>query len=826
MNQFKDLFLGKEKRSYTRATTCQKCVRAGGKHNDLDQVGFTARHLTYFEMLGNFSFGDYFKKDAICYAWEFLTKHVNISPEKLYVTIFKTDEDAYKIWNTSVGIPSEKIIRLGEKDNFWQMGDTGPCGPCTEIYFDLGANLGCKNPTCAPGCDCPRFIEIWNLVFMQYDRQQDGTLKPLEHTGVDTGMGLERLCMVLQDKETVFDTDCFMSIIKKIEKLTGLSYSSCDEPKKAAFRVLADHVRSTSLLIADGCSPSNEGRGYVLRKIIRRAALFAQKLSHDSTIFPKLSEEFINYLSQVYPELETSKKIIITVLECEIDRFTVNLTQGQNILRNYIDENRQDGKNIISGAQVFKLYDTYGFPPELTKLIAQEHSFTIDLTCFEQEMKQQQEQSGKKQKATEELPEIPADISTEFTGYETLETKSKVIWVYKNTSDNTTWVILDSCPFYAESGGQVGDKGAIIHAGNTLTLLDIKKIGTHKRFSIALKIKAPKKISLGDDITCKVDKETRLATVKNHTATHLLQAALVSLLGQQVKQAGSYVDTLVLRFDFTHHQALTHSQIEELETLVNQKIQEDIKTQIKFSSLQEAQAHGARAFFGEKYDPEQVRVVSIGDFSSELCGGTHAPSTGIIGCFKIISESALATGTRRITAVTGLNAVKLLQQDFNTIKKLSEEYKVSHEDVLCAILKREQTYQETLVLVKQLKKQLCMSNVPGWCSQILNIKNFPFLYLELEGTPNDELKLIAQEIEKKSPGFYFLVNKDLIDKNKFSFIGYVSNKCQLKPDLTKLSIELKKIGVKGGGSQTIIQGGGTGDSSQLCNLIKDWLEKL
>ncbi|MFH1831310.1 MAG: alanine--tRNA ligase, partial [bacterium] len=670
MNQFKDCFLGKEKRSYVRATTSQKCVRAGGKHNDLDQVGFTERHLTFFEMLGNFSFGDYFKKEAIEFAWTFLTKEMGLPQEKLYASVYKDDTQAYELWRDMIGLPEDRIIKLGDADNFWAMGDTGPCGPCTEIYLDRGPNIGCKQKTCQPGCSCARYIEIWNLVFMQYNRQANGTLEPLDQTGVDTGMGLERLCLVMQNTDNVFHTDPLMTVIKATEELTGISYATSDEHTKVSFHVLADHIRSSSFLIADGCSPSNDGRGYVLRKIIRRAALFAQNVSDDHLLFSKLARKFIEFMSPVYPELKTNQELICSILDSEIEKFSVNLIQGQNILEKYIHQNTKSGSNKLSGEQVFTLYDTYGFPPELTELMAKEQNFSIDTPGFEQEMEKQKARSGKKMKDTQTDDatnnNITDKLTTVFVGYEMLKNESQIQYI--KPEDTNIWISTQESPFYVESGGQESDSGTVTINNQTFTVLELKKAGN--TFSPAILIKIGREtidgqkaldFIVGDNAISIVNVDRRASITKNHTATHMAQAALTHVFGPQIKQAGSLVNTEQLRFDFTHHKPLTKEEICEIENIVNQKIQEDITLKIYNSTLDEAKSQGVTAFFGEKYNPENVRVVQIPGFSAELCGGAHVTSTGTIGCFKITSDSTLGTGTRRITAVTGPEALKLFQ---------------------------------------------------------------------------------------------------------------------------------------------------------------------
>ncbi|MCB9493695.1 MAG: alanine--tRNA ligase [Epsilonproteobacteria bacterium] len=833
MNQFKDVFLGNEKRSYTTAATAQKCVRAGGKHNDLDNVGFTQRHLTFFEMLGNFSFDDYFKKEAIQFAWNLLTKEFNFDTEKMYATVFKEDDEAYNIWKDVIGLSESRISKLDEKDNFWQMGDTGPCGPCSEIYVDLGPERGCGNTDCKPGCDCDRFMEVWNMVFMQYNKQEDGTLAPLGMCGVDTGMGLERLCVIMQGKNSVYQTDLFQPLIKRIEKHTGKSYEAANAQLKAAFHVLADHARSSALLIADGCSPSNEGRGYVLRKIIRRAALFSQKLSADLSLFVEVAKEFIAYFTPVYPELKTNEKLIITLLSGEIERFTNNLVQGENIFATYMAENKAKDIEQITGQQAFKLYDTYGFPLEVTILLAQENGMKVNITAFEQEMKKQKEQSRvQKKTAKEDLPQVE-NIITEFIGYQTTECKSPVVFV--DHKDDYSWIITEKTPFYVESGGQVNDTATLTVRDTTYPVLDLVKLGDLHKPAIAAKIgnaidgTGQRSDIKKDDVAhCLVDAQIRINTVRNHTATHMLQAALLQVLGPQVKQAGSVVNDKYLRFDFTHHEPMKPEQIAAVENIVNDRIQEDIKTEVIHTTLDDAKAQGIIAFFGEKYNPESVRVVKIPGFSAELCGGTHAPSTGIIGSFKIVSDTALATGTRRLVAITGPEAVQTFQRDFNTVKKLGELFKAKPEEVLENVDRLQKQQQETLSMLRQCKKQLLKAQIPTFSKQLTTVGKVPLLTLELEDATPDELRMICQEIEKEAPGFYFILNKDSQDSSRLNFLAYTSKDVAQTVSLKSLATELKeKFNMRGGGSPTTIQGGGVDvEAGAVKAHIKNWTAGL
>ena len=829
MNQFKDLFLGKEKRKYTRAMSIQKCVRAGGKHNDLDQVGFTARHMTFFEMMGNFSFGDYFKKEAIEYAWEFFTKDMGMDPDKLYATVFTDDDEAYNHWVNDVGMPKERVSRLGEKDNFWRMGDTGPCGPCSEIYYDFGSKAGCGKKSCVPGCECDRFTEVWNLVFMQYDCQADGTLKPLKKKSIDTGMGFERLCVIMQGKDSVYQTDLITPLIARLEKLTGVNYKKSTEEILSAFHVLCDHVRSSCLLIADGCSPSNEGRGYVLRKIIRRAALFAQKLTDDQSVFASLGRTFIEQMAPVYPELKKSETLIIDVLSKEIERFTTNLIQGLRMFDKYAEELGAAKKKMLSGAQIFKLYDTYGFPPELTRVMAQEKGLALDEIGFEKEMGQQQTRSracGKEEVG--DLPQIPDDIHTKFVGYDELETKSDIAFVCK--SDTHAWIVTAESPFYVESGGQVGDIGWVMINDHTYPVTRLHKEGVGDNPAVAVQISLISKesktgeIAVGDLAHCVVDYYKRVNTMKNHTATHLLQAALVQVVGGHVKQAGSFVNDEHLRFDYAHHEALTPDQIEQVEQIVNQKIQENIELKVFTTTLERAKDAGVIAFFGEKYNPENVRVVQVPGFSAELCGGTHVVRTGDIGCFKITQDMALATGTRRILAVTGPVAIKQFQQIFCIVKKLSEQYKAKPEQVFTAICKQCEDLKCALSNIKQLKKQSWKSLIPQWQEQVVPVGNVPFLFLGLEDFGNDDLKNIALEIEKKSPGMYFLVSHSAADAKRINFFAYVSKAHSKEVDLKKMASVLKDHGLRGGGSTTLMQGGGVDiDVKNIEQVVREWV---
>ncbi len=820
MNQFKDVFLGIEQRSYKRAVSIQKCMRAGGKHNDLENVGFTRRHLTFFEMMGNFSFGDYFKKEAIQFAWEFLTEVLKLDKKKLSVTVYKLDDEAYDIWHKVIGLEKERIFRLGEVDNFWQMGDTGPCGPCTEIYVDKGDIVECGSKDCAPGCSCDRFLEIWNLVFMQYDRQPDGTDKPLKQTGVDTGMGFERICSIMQEKDSVFDIDLFAPLLKRIEQLTGIVYETASPEHQAAFRVLADHIRSSCFAIADGGTPSNEGRGYVIRKIIRRAALFAQKLNKEN-IFPQIAPALIEHMSPIYPELKTQEKQIISLLTSEVEKFHKTFLHGQQILEKYVAEHA--ATKTITGLQAFKLYDTYGFPLELTKVMAYEKGFTVDTQGFEEHMEQQRAQSGKKQ-ATEECV-LDESIATEFTGYEEHCNTAKIISLVVDNKPVTevspgteVHVITDRSPFFVACGGQVSDQGFIKIGEKEAQITGLKKIGS----AIAALIAAPTALKVGDTVTLIVDAPSRINTMKNHTATHLLQAALIDLLGKQVRQSGSVVTPDYLRFDFTYHENLTPEQITLVENVVNKKILENIPVKVEHTSLKEATNRGVIAIFGEKYNPEEVRVIEIPGFSAELCGGTHVHATGDIGSFKITEVSSLSAGNRRIVAVTGPAAVELFQQSFNTLKTLGQEFKTPPEGVLEAVKKQKEQLKAAQSAIKELKKHLYYIQMPHWLTGIENYGTVPFLFHRIKDATMEDLRDISQEFMKAQPGLYFLVGED---PERSSYFVSLAPSFAQKVDLEAFAAWLKTHGLQGGTKGLSLQGGAAKIDTDLEYHIKKWLHE-
>jgi len=820
MNQFKEVFLGKEKRSYTRAVSIQKCMRAGGKHNDLDQVGFTARHLTFFEMMGNFSFGDYFKKEAIIYAWEFLTKIIGLPADLLYVSVYTKDDEAYDLWHSMVGIPPSRIIRLGAADNFWQMGDTGPCGPCTEIYVDRGADKGCGDVRCAPGCACDRFLEIWNNVFMQFDRQSSGEDIPLLHKGVDTGMGLERLCMVVQGVFSVYQTDLFMPLIAAIERETGIVYAQAAASVQASFHVIADHVRSVSGAIADGGMPSNEGRGYVIRKIIRRATLFAQKLGCID-LLGRLIPIHIEHFKNVYPELAVQRELIMTVVSAEIEKFATHLVQGRALVIEYIHAAHD---RRLSGGQVFKLYDTYGFPIEVTELIAHEYGYTIDREGFDHELERQRIQSGKKQEGAEG-PIRHISAKTQFTGYDHITETSKVLGIIVDgreceavTAGTTCWIVPERTPFYVECGGQISDIGTLVVGGIRVPLEELTKVDG----AILCRITTQAPLARGDVIEQYVDEQKRRATMKNHTATHLLQAALIQVLGAEVKQSGSLVAPDYLRFDFTCSQQLTPAHIAEVERLINDVITRNIPLHIAQSTYQEAVQRGVIAFFGEKYNPDAVRVVTVPGISAELCGGTHVKATGDIGICKITESHSLSAGTRRLVAVTGSGALALFQEIFQTTQELGKLFKVQRAQILNAVARVSDQLRDAQQQLKKTRKQLFQYRIREYVETAPQYNGMPYQIVELEEIAVDELKDLLQYMQGVAAGCYCIMTKSA---DKVLYACAVAPRYSL--DCRTLATKLKTCGYQGGASQHSFQGGASAsafDARVFKECIEQWIK--
>ena len=832
MNQFKDVFLGFDKRPYNRATTAQKCVRAGGKHNDLENVGYTARHHTFFEMMGNFSFGDYFKRDAIHFAWEFLTspEWLNIPKDKLLATVYAEDDEAYNIWLNEIGMPSERIVRIGDNkgakyasDNFWQMGDTGPCGPCSEIFYDHGEEIWGGIPG-SPEEDGDRWIEIWNCVFMQFNRDEQGNMNPLPKPSVDTGMGLERMAAVMQHVHSNYEIDLFQDLLKAVARETGAAFSM-EEP---SLKVIADHIRSCSFLIADGVLPSNEGRGYVLRRIIRRAVRHGYKLGQSKPFFHKLVADLVKEMGGAYPELKEKQAQIEEALKNEESRFAQTLETGMALLENALAK----GGKTLDGEIIFKLYDTYGFPYDLTADICRERNIELDETGFEREMEAQRARARAAQsfKANAQLPYDGQD--TEFKGYSERQTESKVLALYKdgeqvnelNEGDNGA-VVIDFTPFYAESGGQVGDVGYIFSGENRFEVRDTQKIkaAVFGQFGV----QTSGRLKVGDSVTAKVDDEIRNANMRNHSATHLMHKALRDVLGEHVEQKGSLVTAESTRFDISHPQAVTAEEIAEVERRVNEAILANVAVNAVIMSMEDAQKTGAMMLFGEKYGDE-VRVLQMGGFSTELCGGTHVSRTGDIGLFKIISEGGIAAGVRRIEAITGLNALKWAQEQERLVKDIITETKAQTEkDVLAKI-------QAGSAHAKALEKELARAKaelaVHAGAKLLDDAKDLGAAKLVAAQIEADAaaLREIVTDLTGKSEQAIVLLAA--VNDGKVSLCAGVSKPLTAKVkagDLVKFAAE--QVGGKGGGRPDLAQAGGT-DADKLPETlasIENWVkEKL
>lgn len=834
MNQFKNAFLGLEKRDYTKAVSVQKCVRAGGKHNDLDNVGFTARHHTFFEMLGNFSFGDYFKKEAIHYAWELLTKDLQIPKEKLYITVFETDDEAADIWHKQEGVPKDRIFRLGEKDNFWRMGDVGPCGPSTEIFYDHGPKAGRESDPfkgIISGED--RFVEIWNLVFMQFYEEAPGKLNPLPKPSVDTGSGFERVVAAMQGQFSNYDTDLFSPMIEKASKLSGLSYVSDPEilrndavirERVGAMRVLADHCRSTSFLLADGALPSNEGRGYVLRRIMRRAIRYGRKLSTQHSFLSAMSEELINHMHGFYPELKARKDLILSTIRDEESRFLQTLDNGSAILNDELSALKKKNQKIVSGDTLFKLYDTYGFPVDLTAVIAAEQGMQVDEAGFDKVMQASKEKAksswkGKGPMADEkhliEFAQKYSKTPTQFVGYETLANSSSILALSSGTAEVSSLkagqsglLILKSTPFYAEGGGQVGDQG-VITGSNKSSNLEIRVHNCTKQndlFIHHIEVQSGE-VRVTDTVQAQVELSERRQTTTNHSATHLMHSALRTVLGTHVTQAGSLVDSSRTRFDFTHNKPLTSDEIKKIENLVNDEIAAANPVQAEVMPHKLAIDKGAMALFGEKYG-DQVRVLTMGNFSCELCGGTHVKNTAEIRAFKITSESGVSAGVRRIEAITGTAAITYLMKNNDELLQARQSSGVAPEKSISTWI--DEKKEEIKDLQKQIKK--IQSNQINVDDIIKTSKEFQsqsgpakLIFADLSLDDRDVLSQISDQIKNKVPrGISIVVGKGESSHPVIISVSKEMNSQFKAGDLLKEFAQV--LGGKGGGRPDFAQG--------------------
>ncbi|MGG4817742.1 alanine--tRNA ligase [Escherichia coli] len=828
MNQFKDVFLGLDKRNYSRATTSQRCVRAGGKHNDLENVGYTARHHTFFEMLGNFSFGDYFKHDAIQFAWELLTseKWFALPKERLWVTVYESDDEAYEIWEKEVGIPRERIIRIGDNkgapyasDNFWQMGDTGPCGPCTEIFYDHGDHIW-GGPPGSPEEDGDRYIEIWNIVFMQFNRQADGTMEPLPKPSVDTGMGLERIAAVLQHVNSNYDIDLFRTLIQAVAKVTGATDLS-----NKSLRVIADHIRSCAFLIADGVMPSNENRGYVLRRIIRRAVRHGNMLGAKETFFYKLVGQLIDVMGSAGEDLKRQQAQVEQVLKTEEEQFARTLERGLALLD---EELAKLSGDTLDGETAFRLYDTYGFPVDLTADVCRERNIKVDEAGFDAAMEEQRRRAREASGfGADYNAMIRVDSASEFKGYDHLELNGKVTALFVDgksvdaiNAGQEAVVVLDQTPFYAESGGQVGDKGELKGANFSFAVEDTQKYGQAIGHIGKLAVGS---LKVGDAVQADVDEARRARIRLNHSATHLMHAALRQVLGTHVSQKGSLVNDKVLRFDFSHNEAMKPEEIRAVEDLVNAQIRRNLPIETNIMDLEAAKAKGAMALFGEKYD-ERVRVLSMGDFSTELCGGTHASRTGDIGLFRIISESGTAAGVRRIEAVTGEGAIATVHADSDRLSEVAHLLKGDSNnlaDKVRSVLERTRQLEKEL---QQLKEQAAAQESANLSSKAIDVNGVKLLVSELSGVEPKMLRTMVDDL-KNQLGSTIIVLATVAE-GKVSLIAGVSKDVTDRVKAGELiGMVAQQVGGKGGGRPDMAQAGGTDAAALPAALasVKGWV---
>jgi alanyl-tRNA synthetase len=821
MVQFKETFLGLEKRPYSRAASSQRCVRAGGKHNDLENVGYTARHHTFFEMLGNFSFGDYFKREAIQFAWEFLTGDLGLSPEKLWVTVYKDDDEAADIWLKEIGVDPDRFSRLGEKDNFWSMGDTGPCGPCTEIFYDHGKEVP-GGPPGTPDEDGDRYVEIWNLVFMQFNRDASGKMDPLPRPSVDTGMGLERISAVMQGVHSNYQIDLFQELIAAAGALLNMG----KHPESHSLQVIADHIRSASFLITDGVFPSNEGRGYVLRRIIRRAIRHGHQLGAEDLFFYKLVTTLVALMGDAYPELAKSQAQIEKVLRQEEERFAETLDNGLKILDQDIAALKGD---TISGKTIFQLYDTYGFPVDLTADIARERNLKLDMEGFNAEMEAQRDRARAASSfKTAEIVSLDAghEDTTEFTGYVTTEDEASIESIRVGSEDRKTLsagetgvLYLDRTPFYAESGGQVGDQGWLRKGQIIFRVDDTQKAHAH----VGTLIEG--ELNVGDKVVCEVDVEKRHATAYNHSATHLMHAALKQVLGDHVQQKGSLVSAERLRFDFSHFEPVSRDQLREIERLVNDQIRENSEVATNVMDLEDAMNSGAVALFGEKYS-EQVRVVGMGEFSVELCGGTHVGRTGDIGIFKIVSEGGVAAGVRRIEAVTGPGALAYINETDDRLSEVAELVKGSRDDVTEKVSQLGQRLRVLEKEMEQIKAKLASSQGDSLTDQAIEVEGVKLLTARLDGMQSKDLRDTLDRLKDKLGSAAIVLAT--VEGDKVSLVAGVTKDLTDRLHAGKLINEVaSRVGGKGGGRPDMAQAGGKDPKALDAALadVPDWVRQ-
>ncbi|WP_058485621.1 alanine--tRNA ligase [Defluviitalea phaphyphila] len=831
MAPLKPYFTGQEKPPKKRVTTCQKCIRTG----DIENVGKTSRHATFFEMLGNFSFGDYFKEEVIPWAWEFVTEVLEIPEERLYVSIYEKDDEAFKIWNEKVGLKPERIIRLGKEDNFWEIG-VGPCGPCSEIYFDRGEEYGCGSKDCAPGCDCDRFVEFWNLVFTQFDKDEEGNYNPLPNPNIDTGAGLERLAAIMQGVTSIFDVDTIKAIRDHVCKIAGVKYQE-DNKKDISIRVITDHIRAITFMASDGILPSNEGRGYVFRRLLRRAVRHGKLLGINKLFLKELALTVIETSKEAYPELEEKKEYILKVLSVEEQRFNETIDQGLEILKEYIKELKESKQNTLSGEKCFRLYDTYGFPIDLTKEILEEEGFTLDEQGFMKEMEAQRQRARSAREETTYMgseesiyTKLNKEWTTQFKGYNTLNVSDAIIraivtnneFINEAKENQEVSIIVDKTPFYAESGGQVGDKGIIKTDKGTVKITDCIKVSGNNFAHIGKVVQGS--ISVGDKASLEVNKSDRMATARNHSATHLLQKALRNILGNHVEQAGSYVSSERLRFDFVHFAPLTQEELKKVEEEVNEKILENLPINICETNIDEARKMGAMALFGEKYG-EIVRVVNMGNYSIELCGGTHLKNTASVGTFKIISETGVSAGVRRIEAVTGQAALNYFREQENYIKEAAAILKTVPNQVVRKIETLINEVKNNQKEIEKLRAKISTSAVEDILSSKQDIKGVSLLTARFDELDMNGLRNMGDNLKNKigSGVIVLATGKD----NKVNFVVMITDDVVKKgAHAGNMIREIAKVaGGGGGGRPNMAQAGGK-DISKIDKALNKAAEIL
>ena len=828
MNQFKDTFLGLEKRDYNRATTCQKCMRVSGKHNDLETVGRTPLHHTFFEMLGNFSFGDYFKKEATEFAWELCTKVYGLSPKQLYATVFEEDDEAYSLWREHIGLPQDRVLRLGEKENFWAMGDTGPCGPCAELHFDLGTSPQ-GHQDCAMGCECGRYVEIWNLVFMQFNRDSSGAVSPLPSPSIDTGMGLERITAVLQGHTSNYDTDLFRPIIEEATRLTGTPYGQ-DDATDVSLKILADHSRACTFLISDGVIPGNEGRGYVLRKILRRAIRHGKALGREEPFLFTLAALVSHLMKAPYPEIESQSDYVAKLVKNEEERFHTTLSHGMSLFEEISDQAARKSQNQLPGKELFKLYDTYGFPLDLAREIAKERGLGVDEKGFFVEMEKQRERARASWKGEEKTfqpiyQELASQgLETEFTGYTDIErVPGHVLALLQGDRSvdvlqegQTGEVILDQSPLYAEAGGQVGDEGILENESVYARVEDTYSPAKGLRLS---KIKMQRgSLQKGDSVHSSVLTESRLSTARNHTATHLMHASLRQVLGEHVKQAGSLVAPDRLRFDFTHYRQLSPGEISQIEKQVNAKIRENIEVHTETRDLEEAIQQGAMALFGEKYSP-RVRVVTVPGFSVELCGGTHVSRTGDIALFKVVSEGSTAAGVRRIEAITGEAAMERFSEEERLLGELSDRLRVAPADLPEAVDRTVRELKESQKQTETLRLKLAQQESIEALKDSREIQGIRVLSQKVQNLDRTALRQLADQLKNKLKSGVVVLG--MPSNGKVSLVAMVSGDLTEKIRADDLIRKLAPLVSGGGGGKPDLAEAGGKDPSRLDEALKE-----